>query len=234
MPRYQRSSSPVSNGALNGRTILVAEDNDLNALVAVETLQRRFPRSTIVHVGNGRQAVERIAHGNGGIGLVLMDVQMPEMDGLAATPPAARKGTPCRCIALTASVLPSELSQCIEAGMDACVSKPFKVQDLMDAIARLTGDGGIAKDGGVDAIPATLFHQLVPERPSALQQAHGANNRKEVQRITHVLRPQLVHHNAQVFIPVCDAVLSTRRDAAGSQWDVAVLALIRSIEGSLE
>ncbi len=224
-----------SNGALNGRTILVAEDNDLNAVVAVETLKRRFPHSTIVHVGNGREAVERITRGNGSIGLVLMDVQMPELDGMAATRQLRANGSTLPIIALTASVLPSELSQCIEAGMDACVSKPFKVQDLMDTIARLTGDGGMSKTSEEEGDPyAALFLQLIPERLRALQEAHVANDRKEVQRVAHILRPQLVHHNEQVFAPLCDAVLSMRTDVPAQQWDLAVVSFIRSIEDTLK
>jgi signal transduction histidine kinase/DNA-binding response OmpR family regulator len=225
---------PSSNGALNGRTILVAEDNDLNAAVAVETLKLRFPHSTIVHVGNGREAVERITRGDGSIGLVLMDVQMPELDGLAATRQLRASGSELPIIALTASVLPSELSQCIEAGMDACVSKPFKVQDLVDAIARLTGDGGASKSSEEEGdLYAALFLQLVPERLRALQEAHAAKDRKEVQRIAHVIRPQLVHRDEQVFAPLCDAVLTMSGDVPSSQWDPAVLSLIRSIEGTL-
>ena len=233
-PDPAMSFHQASNGALDGRTILVAEDNDLNAVVAVETLKRRFPRSTIEHVGNGREAVERITRGNGSIGLVLMDVQMPELDGMAATRQLRANGSTLPIIALTASVLPSELSQCIEAGMDACVSKPFKVEDLMDAIARLTGDGGLSKTGEDEGDPyAALFLQLVPERLSALQEAHAANDRREVQRIAHIIRPQLVHRNEQVFAPLCDAVLSMPEDAPASHWDPAVISLIRSIEDTL-
>ncbi|MEO8588422.1 MAG: ATP-binding protein [Flavobacteriales bacterium] len=224
-----------NNVSLDGRTILVAEDNDLNAVVTTETLKRHYPGTRIVRVDNGRAAVERIAQDTEqDIALVLMDVQMPELDGLAATRQVrAMKNASARVpiVALTASVLPTDLSRCIDAGMDACVTKPFKVAELLKAMERLTGDGGSAPvhDRAIPDLYVELFHTLVPQRLSAMRQALARNDHAEVRRIVHVLRPQLVHRDAARFSEACDAVLDTDR-SGDALWLGKVERMIGEIE----
>src|SRR5436305_307452 len=81
LPRAGAPSLPRSAMTARPLRILVAEDNPINQLVAVRLLEKHG--HTVVVAGNGREAVAAVQ--GGGIDLVLMDVQMPEMDGLAAT-----------------------------------------------------------------------------------------------------------------------------------------------------
>ena len=117
-------------------SILVAEDNKVNEIVAREILEGLGCAVTIV--GSGDLAVRAVAESS--FDLVFMDCQMPIMDGLAATRAIReqenRRGTPrLPIIALTAHTLAISRDECLAAGMDFYVRKPFSAQDLSDAMA---------------------------------------------------------------------------------------------------
>jgi two-component system, sensor histidine kinase and response regulator len=105
--------------------VLVAEDNRVNQRVAQGLLTRRGHQVSIV--GDGRQAVEAVE--NGTFDLVLMDVQMPEMDGIEATKAIraseARTGRHVRIVAMTAHAMSGDRDRCFAAGMDGYLSKPI-------------------------------------------------------------------------------------------------------------
>jgi signal transduction histidine kinase len=112
----------------DGRRVLVVEDNPVNQLITREILERR---GAVVEVAdNGRIALERAAAGR--FDLVLMDVMMPEMDGLEAT--RRLRATPATAalpiIGLTASVDHGDLVACLAAGMNAHVPKPIVPEEL--------------------------------------------------------------------------------------------------------
>ncbi len=118
--------------------ILVAEDQGVNRKVAVHMLQKQGHE---VHaVADGREALAAVAQVD--FDVVLMDVQMPEMDGLEATRAirALERGTAARLpiIALTAHAMKGDQERCIEAGMDDYVSKPLSPARLFEAIERVT------------------------------------------------------------------------------------------------
>lgn len=117
-----------------GLTVLLAEDGAVNRQVAVDLLTKRGHR--VVAVGNGQEAVEAVERG--GYDLVLMDVHMPVMDGLAATaairalirPESAR----VPIVALTASATAADRERCLAAGMDGYVTKPFRATELFRVV----------------------------------------------------------------------------------------------------
>ena len=122
-------------GALVNLRILVVEDNEYNRMVAVETLEMMLPGVVVSIAENGREAVEKVKSGH--FDLVLMDVNMPEMDGLEATRIIRSLPSPLNAlpiIAFTASVTKVEIQRCKEAGMNAVVPKPFKESELMEAL----------------------------------------------------------------------------------------------------
>ena len=115
--------------------ILLAEDLPMNRELAVTMLRAVGHRVDTAE--NGHEAVEAAARG--GYDLVLMDVQMPVMDGLAATaairalpPPGGR----VPILAMSAGALPAEVARCLEAGMDGHVAKPIDRAGLLEAIDR--------------------------------------------------------------------------------------------------
>ncbi|UDF05134.1 response regulator [Asticcacaulis sp. AND118] len=118
--------------------ILLVEDNPANALVAGLFLEQMGYEHD--QAGNGREAVE--SYGTGQYGLILMDLQMPEMDGYEATRrirhiEAESGKTPVPIVALTAHALSGDREACLAAGMDDYMSKPFKPDELRACLARL-------------------------------------------------------------------------------------------------
>jgi two-component system sensor histidine kinase/response regulator len=123
--------------------VLVAEDNAVNQRLATRLLEKRGHRVTVS--GNGRGAVEALA--NQTFDLVLMDVQMPEMDGFEATAAIRENekhnGTHIPIIALTAHAMKGDKERCLAAGMDGYLTKPIRSQELDEILetylARRTG-----------------------------------------------------------------------------------------------
>lgn len=120
---------------LKGISILLAEDNAFNAVVAQDELEDAIADVTVVVAENGAIALEQIIQGN--FDVVLMDVQMPIMNGYEATK-AIRALTDEKSkipiIAMTANVLKEEVENCFEAGMDDFIGKPFDTQELIQKI----------------------------------------------------------------------------------------------------
>ena len=129
----------TGNEILEGRNILLAEDNDLNAEIAETILERAG--LTIERVENGIQCVNRILEMPAGTyDMIFMDIQMPEMDGYKAT--QAIRNLPDKdkacipIIAMTANAFAEDKRKTMEAGMNAHLSKPLNVPELMDTIRK--------------------------------------------------------------------------------------------------
>jgi len=127
---------------INGRILLV-EDNESNRRVALSML-RKFAVSVEVAV-NGQEAVDRCRE-PGRYDLVLMDCQMPVMDGLAATQAirGQEQGIRMPIVALTANALEQDRRRCLDAGMDDYLSKPFSLDGLGAVLRRWLQGGGPA------------------------------------------------------------------------------------------
>ena len=115
--------------------ILLAEDNVINQLVALRVLERLGYHAHVA--GNGREALEAVRAQP--YDVVLMDVQMPEMDGLEATR-RIRAERPAadgpRIIAMTANAMQGDREACLAAGMEDYVSKPIRLNELVEALSR--------------------------------------------------------------------------------------------------
>ena len=135
-PEQQRMLREVRHrdSMLDGRTVLLAED-DVRSVFAITSLLE--PKGMRLEVArNGREALEVLARMGTGIDLVLMDIMMPEMDGLSAIR-AMRKNAAWAeipVIALTAKAMPDDRDRCLEAGADDYIAKPFDVERLLSLV----------------------------------------------------------------------------------------------------
>jgi len=130
IPLVTRYSLQDAREPMTVLRILVAEDNPVNQRLVIRLLEKRGHR--VVLVVDGRQAIEALNQGS--FDLVLMDVQMPEMDGLEATALIREKekktGKHQPIIALTAHAMTGDRDRCLAAGMDGYLTKPIWPQEL--------------------------------------------------------------------------------------------------------
>ena len=237
--RAPSAAQAVAHNSLAGSSILVAEDNEMNALLVTETLKRLYPEAHVMLVGDGQQALDRItADTNGSIGLVLMDIQMPVMDGLAATRAIRALNTDrsrVPIIALTANALHDGEEKCRAAGMNDRVTKPFRAEDLRQAIARCTGAHGnhATPDSVSSAAYAELYDKLMPERLQQLRNAHARRDLAAVQDVAHTMAPQLEQHDAAHFSGLLRQVERLDPAASPSEQDTAIQRLINAIASDL-
>jgi two-component system, sensor histidine kinase len=126
-----KRAAKQARGAGAGRLrVLLAEDNRVNQLLVVRLLEARGHDVTVA--GDGRAAVDQAERDN--FDVILMDVQMPEMDGLEATRTLRARGVRAPIIAMTAHAMQGDRDRCLSAGMDAYVSKPIQPDEVFEAI----------------------------------------------------------------------------------------------------
>lgn len=121
---------------LQGKTILVVEDDDINQQVVFHTLRNAGARTDVVN--SGKWALEMLDYKQ--YDCIIMDIQMPGMDGYQATQAIRAKGIQTYMIAMTASALKGEKDRCLEAGMNDYISKPFDRADLFHKILKGLGE----------------------------------------------------------------------------------------------
>src|SRR5438552_2732489 len=224
-------------GSRHTLRILLAEDNLVNQQVATAMLVKRGHQVDVV--GNGREAVDAI--GTHDYDLVLMDIQMPEMDGFAATQAirALPRGRSLPIIALTAHALSGERERCLERGMTGYLAKPFKAHDLFAAIegrtaatadtaaapappVDLAAFRGTMREAGaeaaVDGILAT-FASTLPQRLEALAEASRGGEAEAIQRAAHAFRSAAATIGAHRLAQLLEAMEASARsdDVARAQ-----------------
>src|SRR5207302_2030702 len=142
---------PVTAPAANRGNILLVEDNLINQQVALGILQIQGYSVTVVN--NGKQALD--AHAQGAFDVILMDCHMPEMDGFAATSAIRGRerssiGKRVPIIALTANAMAQDREECLNAGMDDHLSKPFTMQTMQDMLDRWMPRASSARSEGAE------------------------------------------------------------------------------------
>jgi PAS domain S-box-containing protein len=139
-PRRQEPPALVTRHSLRQNRhhlrILLVEDNAVNQVLAVRLLEKRG--HTVAVAGNGKEAL--LAVEKQSFDLVLMDVQLPEMDGIEATAAIRRRektsGNHLAIVAMTAHAMVGDKERCLEAGMDDYISKPIRPDELTELLGR--------------------------------------------------------------------------------------------------
>ncbi len=163
--RDQRTTATVSTRRLQGMRVLVVEDNKINQQVAQELLEREGAQVSLAD--NGQLGVQAIATAQPPFDVVLMDVQMPVMDGYTATRKVRQELglADLPIIAMTANAMESDREDAMAAGMDAHVGKPFDLDALVGSMLRHSGY--VAAQAPPAATPASSEVALpaVPGQP---------------------------------------------------------------------
>jgi CheY-like chemotaxis protein len=183
---------PPSRRIRSGAHVLLAEDNPVNQFVAVKILEKLGLQVSVA--GNGAEAIAALRDNT--FDLILMDLQMPVMDGLEATrlirDPATGAGNPdVPIVAMTAHAFRDNEQQCLEAGMNGYLSKPVKPEDLASVLAEQldgtpaaapTTRGDDAVDGSGVFDPSKLDEMLEGDEEDVEQD--GAESRTPADAVT--------------------------------------------------
>ncbi|MGB0128505.1 MAG: ATP-binding protein [Rhodocyclaceae bacterium] len=148
------ASAPVAptGPRLAGLSLLVAEDNEVNQLVVTEFLTEEGAQVTLA--GDGQQAIDRIVcDGADAFHLVLMDIQMPVMDGYEATRRIREIAPNLPVVGQTAHALAEEREQCLAAGMVDHLAKPLEVEDLVAVVLRRARRSPLGGGEGFPSLP---------------------------------------------------------------------------------
>jgi CheY-like chemotaxis protein len=209
--------SPDAIQSLSGLRVLLAEDNVVNQKLALGILGKLGHETTIAN--NGCEALEKIQRQQ--FDLVLMDVQMPEMDGLAATRELRRResGGDKRLpvIAMTAHAMKGDRDRCIAAGMDDYLSKPIRLKDLSEKLAALFGD---RLGGAPERVTGLTVRDLDSDY---LQEALSIVNGDK----------ELLRELIDVFLDDVPRLLKIASEAADRRDSSALRATAHSIKGSM-
>jgi CheY-like chemotaxis protein/HPt (histidine-containing phosphotransfer) domain-containing protein len=237
---------PVEQGHQQPLRILLAEDNLVNQRVALRILEKQG--HTVMVVGDGQAALTALAQAS--FDLVLMDIQMPVLDGLAATAAIRAqeqtRGTHVPIIAMTAHAMRGDYEQCLAAGMDGYVPKPIKATDLIAAIAQLLPAARPTPTGAppVDVAAAlrnvegdqslledlfAAFQQGYPKQLAEIQDAISTGDTERIAQVAHSVKGAVSYFGTQRAFD-----LAAQLEALGRQAELAlVLSVVQELEQEL-
>jgi signal transduction histidine kinase/CheY-like chemotaxis protein/HPt (histidine-containing phosphotransfer) domain-containing protein len=142
---------PATVNLAEGLTILVAEDHPVNRKLLTIFLEKAGAR--VIQAADGLEATKSFESET--INLVFMDIQMPNMNGYEAAVWIRENGYQCPIVACTASAQSDEREQCLAAGMDDVLPKPYKRQDVFDVITRFLKERQMSEADGTDSAATT-------------------------------------------------------------------------------
>jgi two-component system, sensor histidine kinase and response regulator len=239
--------------------ILLAEDNLVNQTLVVRLLGKAG--HNVVVAGNGKEALAALAKaGPGAFDLVLMDVQMPEMDGFEAAAAIRKKergtGTHLPIVAMTAHAMKGDRERCLAAGMDGYLPKPVKREELIDALEHHScespapeKDRLARKQPGLDkatvlarlegdeellAELAGLFIQESPKLLSAIQQAIEQDDAKSLERAAHALKGSVGNFVIPTAVKAAQTLETMGREGNLAAADTAYAVLQEEIAGLVQ
>ncbi len=247
------ASTGVAAASARPLRVLLAEDNLINQKVAVNLLRRMGHETTVA--ANGREAMSR--HGADPFDLILMDLQMPEMDGFEAVTAIRtrerRTGAHIPIIALTAHAMMGDRERCLNSGFDGYLTKPIRAAELFQAIedfareslaaaAAHAGDSvtpafdqaaaleSIGGDRGLYDEIARLFLDDAPRMRAQIRETIHRRDAQALRRAAHSLKGAATHFAAQGVIDAAERLEHLGKSEDFVDADVALAALERAFD----
>lgn len=200
-------------------SVLLVEDLPANQRLIINILRSHSHEVTVAN--NGREAIERVSAGE--FDVVLMDVQMPVMDGYQATETirAAERlsGRHVPIVAMTSNTTRADRERCCTAGMDAYVSKPIDISELVEVIDRCTGRHTLQSD-----------HDIVSPRLSGAEESDQTINMDDAMRRLHGDR-ELYRQFVEVFDEDAPRLIQDLRDANAASDAKKLSSAAHSLRG---
>jgi two-component system sensor histidine kinase/response regulator len=201
-----------------GLKVLLAEDNAVNRLLARKLLEKHGHKITLAE--NGREAIDAIARE--APDLVLMDVQMPVMDGLEAIriirTSEQSSGRHLPIIALTAHAMKGDRERCLDAGADDYLTKPIRAAELFAAVARINNPGVSPMPPIIQtAEAAPSSWPAIFDLPAALERIGDKDTLEEL---------------ARLFTPACRKLMDEIRHALAASDGDALVRAAHTLQGS--
>jgi CheY-like chemotaxis protein len=203
-------------GMLSELKILLAEDNIVNQKLAIGILEKLGHQVTVAN--NGAEALKQLEQRS--FDLVLMDVQMPEMDGMAATRELRRRETKNHIpvVAMTAHAMKGDRERCLESGMDDYLCKPIRLRDVSDKLNELfTGEESTTRENEPPSQDAASPDVIVWSE--ALANVAGDHN--------------LLSELVQVFLDDTPNLMMQAVEAARQDDAEALRAAVHKVKGSM-
>jgi CheY-like chemotaxis protein/HPt (histidine-containing phosphotransfer) domain-containing protein len=211
--------------------VLVVEDNIVNQKVAVRMLEKFGCRVDVA--ANGKEAVDAVA--DGAYHLCLMDCQMPEMDGFAATAVIRERevqtGKHLAIIAITANAMPGDRERCLAAGMDAYLSKPMKETELATMLEQWGPTQ--ADTAALSApVPTPLSQPPLPSETPDIDSVLAPDTIATLQEMGDEEDPDFYRNLVEIFVSDATALLDTLYTAAASGDASLLVRTAHTLKGS--
>ncbi|MCW2277992.1 response regulator [Heliophilum fasciatum] len=244
--KFERVKKPFDQG-LAGHSVLIVEDNQVNREIAQEILSNQGLHVTAAK--NGAEAVALL--GENDFELILMDIQMPEMDGYQATrmirsmPDSQKNQTPI--IAMTAHAMAGDREQCFQAGMDDYLSKPVEPEALIHKVAlwlHKKRDSSKKKEATKPSIPEAIKPSITISDCPSLNPAEGlrrlGGNRKLYRMLLHTFLDDL-SAKTQAMVQQAEKgdwdqvneLAHTIKGSSGNVGALAVMEICKNIQGAI-
>jgi len=196
------TARPEVPGTFEGRSVLLVEDSPLNQYIAAEMLRKLGLEVSLA--ANGAEAVDLVRENS--YDLVLMDCQMPQMDGFSATrhirawEGIAAEGPPLPIVALTANAMAGDREACIAAGMTDYLSKPITGAELLDMVARHLSAPRVARTDRAPQPQVVLPAEQSPKPPA--WRVFDTTKLESMPMVTDGSNPGFARHVLEQFLEI--------------------------------
>ncbi|MBN2776128.1 MAG: PAS domain S-box protein [Bacteroidales bacterium] len=227
--------------------ILIVEDVDLNMMYLESLLCEYVPNCSIIKAENGKIAIDKATELKPDI--ILMDIQMPEMDGIEATKEIRKNNKTIPIIALSAGVIKDEKEKCFEAGMNDFVGKPIQKDELLNKIKTYTQGNYIQNNSTQESdkkhfndiaflerisYNTDLFNQLIAAAIPQFEKQFGKlrefnkineDNKEEFDRAIHSLKGSAANLSLEMMIDLCVEIEADLKENKNQELSLSVKKL---------